>query len=196
MPNPATGLGADVSKGLQKFTYALYLSAATGAGAAPVAKLLGAEPPSPWVRQGRLVDDMLNWNIPDPSFLEGRAGFAKVLKFRVVNQAEIPVLNVELDESDPDVMSRLRGGAANAATVLSSGAYTGYQYIYQTGLFYAAKVLLVGTGVSTTKERHFFAGNAVVTYKEKTGADSDNLEAIIAFLNDASNNAFTVNEWA
>lgn len=196
MPNPATGLGADVSKGLQKFTYALYLCDATSGGVIPPAKLLGAEPASPWVRQGRLVDDGITWNIPDPSFLEGRAGFAKVLKFRVVNQAEIPVMNVELDESDPDVMSRLRGGAANAATSLSSGAYTGYQYIYQTGKFYAAKALLVGTSVSTTKERHFFAGNAVVTFKEKTGTASDNLEAIIAMLNDASNNAYTTNEWA
>src|SRR5262245_36794335 len=110
MPTPLTGAGADVTKGLRKYSWAMYLCAAASAGAIPPSKLFAAEPASPWVRQGRIAGDQFTWNIPDPGYLEGRAGALNVLKYRIVNQAEIPVLNAQLDEADPDVLSRLRGG--------------------------------------------------------------------------------------
>jgi hypothetical protein len=196
MPNPQTGGGADVSKGLQKFTYALYLCDASSGGVIPTAKTVNAEPSSPWVRQGRLQGDDFTWNIAAPSYLEGRAGFTQVLKYYVVNKAEMPQMTAKLDEADPEVQNRLRGGLSGAATSLSSGAYTGYQFIYKAGLFYAAKVLLVGSAITGSRERHFFAGNAVVTFKEADDPTSEVVEVTFTFLNDASNNAFTMNEWA
>lgn len=195
MPNPLTGSGADISKGLRKYSWALYLAPASGGAVAPPGKLVGAEAAAPWVRQGRLKGDEFAWNVGAPQFLEGRAGFKKVLKFYVVNQAELPKVTVPLDESDPEILNRLRGGAAGAATTLSSGVYEGYKFVYDTGIFYSAKVLLVGTGVNGTFERQVIGLNAVVLFKFVTNPDSEGVELDVTFLNDSNNDSFTVQDW-
>ena len=197
MPTPATGLGLAVSKGLKKWTYAFYMAPASGAAAIPAAKLLANEAASPWVRQGRLRSDEFSWNIPEPGFMDGTAGFAKSWQFRIVNEAEKPTVTITLDETDPEVLNRLRGNAAGAATSLSSGAYTGYKYIYQTGLFYNAKVLLVGSGTHDTTERQVYGGNCYVTFRPTTAAgEVETLEVSVAFANDSSGNAITFQDWA
>lgn len=197
MPTPVTGGGLKVNKGAQKYNYALYLSAQSGAGAIPGAKLVASEPASPWVRQGRLKRDQVVWNVPDPSYMDARVGFNQSLDFRIVNQAEIPSFTAPLDETDPDIQNRLRGNAALAATTLSSGAYTGYKFIYQAGQFYSAKVLLIGTSPVDATERHIYAAKAFVTFKPTTTVDDvETVDVAVAMANDSSGNAYTIQDWA
>lgn len=196
MPNPATGLGANVSLGLQNFTWALYLCAASSAGALPNAKLLGLEPAAPWVRQGRLKADEFKWNIGAPSFLEGRAGFTQALKYYVVNKAELPKLTIVLDESDPEVLTRIRGNAAGSATSLSSGAYTGYSFIYKAGVVYNCKMLLVGSDLTGgVYERQIYAGNTYATFMQVQDpmAESEQIDAVMA--NDSNGQAYAIQNW-
>lgn len=193
MPNPAVIVGADVSLGLQKFAWALYLSTT---GVLPIAKVgSGFEPAAPWVRCGRLKGDEFTWNISAPQMLEGRAGFSNVLKFYVVKQAELPQLTVPMDESDPEMLSRLRGNAAGSATSLSSGSYTGYSFSYVAGTVLNTRALLIGTEVNGLFERQVYAGNAFVTFKFVTNPDSEGVEAMITMANDANNQAFAVQNW-
>lgn len=193
---PTFGTGTDVSKGLKKFNYGLYMCGTATAGAIPGAKLVASEPATPWVKQGRIRADEITWNVPDPGFFEGRAGFKQTLKWRVVNQAEIPIVTAVLDEADAEVMNRLRGGSAGAATSLSSSSYTGYQFIYTPGLYYAAKVLLVGISVSDNAERHILASNCYVTFKPSDAAGAvSTVDVTIAMAGDSSGYAFTQNDW-
>lgn len=195
MPNPATGQGVDVSKGLQKFSWCMYMCLSTSAGIAPPNKLGVNEPAAPWVRMGRMMDDDIKWNVPDPAFLEGRAGFAKVLKFRAVNQAEIPIITASLDETDPDILNRLRGNAAGTATSLSSGVYLGSAFTYKPGVFVQAKVLFVGSGINVQTERQIYAANCYVTFKFTESPMSETVDAIVSMANDTNNTAFLVQDW-
>jgi hypothetical protein len=175
----------------------MYLSAQSGAGAIPGAKLVAAEPAAPWVRQGRLVRDQVVWNVPDPGFMDALVGFNQSLDFRIVNKAEIPSFSAPLDETDPDVQNRLRGNAALGATTLSSGAYTGYSFIYQAGQFYSARVLLIGTSPVNATERHIFGARAFVTFKPTTTVDGlETIDVMVAMANDSSGNAYKINDWA
>lgn len=194
MPNPAIGSGADVSKGLKKYKYALYVADASGAAVVPANKLGAAsEPASPWVRVGRLAGDAITYNIGDLDWLIGRAGFDKSEKWRVVNQAEAAGFTISLDEEDPDVQARLRG---TTATSLSSGSNTGQEYIYKTGTFYSAKVLLVGLDATGgVREKHVFIGKAVVSFKPTTTDTHDGLDVAIFAIDTSATETFRTREW-
>jgi hypothetical protein len=192
LPNPLTGGGAPISKDLRKYTWAFYI-APIGSGATfPASRIAGSEPTGGWVRQGRLKDDDVAWNIADPSFLEGRAGFTKSLKWRVVNQAEMPELTARLDESDPVIEAQLRGATY---TALSSGIYLGEEFIYKTGLFYSCKVLFIGTDVQSARENHLYGGNCVVTFKLISDPMYEGLEVKVVFLDVSSTETFRDREW-
>jgi hypothetical protein len=168
----------------------------TSAGAIPPNKLGVTEPISPWVRQARIIGDDFNWNVPDPSFLEIRAGFTKVLKARIVNQAEMPNVTIPLDEADPEAQNRLRGNAAGGATSLSSGVYTGYAFIYKPGVFVNGKVLLVGSSLINATERQVYAPNAYVTFKNVDDPQYERIDVIISMGVDASGAAAYFQDWA
>lgn len=195
MPSPVTGGGAPVGLDLIKCSWAMYFATIASGAVIPAAKLGNTEPPI-WVRQGRLKGDEFTWNVPAPGILEGRAGFTQVLKFYAVNKAEMPQLTVPLDEGDPEIFSRLRGGAAGAAGTLSSSIYTGYSFQYKTGIAYNTKVLLVGTSITgSAVEKHFYCPNAFVTIKPTTNPDSDAAEANVVMATDVNLVAFYYNYW-
>lgn len=192
MPNPAAGSGPAISKDLRKYVSVLYLATAASGASYPAFKLGNTEPTGGWTRQGRLKDEDITWNVPDPQFLEGRVGFNNSLKFRVVKQAEIPQMTLRFDEADPNVQALLRG---SSYTALSSSIYTGQEFIYKTGQYYSCKVLIVGTDVASTREHHVFAANAVVTYKPVTDPAYEGLEAIVTLLDVSSSETFRIREW-
>lgn len=195
MPSPAVGGGAAVSKGLQIFSYALYLAASGGAAAVPANKLgKDSEPAAPWVRQGRLRDDSWQSNIGDPELFKGRAGWNRSVQFTAVRQAEDISFICRLDESDPDVIAKLRG---IAATSLSSGSNLGQAFTYKTGETYGAKALLVGVAVdpNSTRERHIFASKATVTFKLIKEDDFEGIEARIEVADASGTETFQIREW-
>jgi hypothetical protein len=199
MPNPQIGAGAAVSKGLHRYQYALYLAPAGSGASYPVAPLVATEPTGGWVRQGRLKDDTITWNVPKPQFLEGRAGFNKSLQFYVPRQAEMVEVTAELDETDPLVMANLRGQAGYNS--LASGAYLGEEFIYKTGQRYAAKMLLVGLDVQApgpngnVREDHVFSGSCVVTFAIKDNDAYAGLEFSAVMLDVSSTETFRRRQW-
>lgn len=194
MPNPQVGLGADVSGGLQRYKWALYLADFGGAAVVPTNKLGAAsEPAAPWVRQGRLRFDDIAWENTDIEFLKGRAGFQRSVKYNVPRQAEDIGLRIRLDESDPDVQAMLRGDAN--ATALSNGSNTGTEFIYKTGEYYNAKVLLVGVEVQGIKERHIYLGNCVVTFKPVHEDEYEGVDVVIAAADVDSTETFKDRIW-
>jgi len=199
MPNPYVGAGAAVSKGLHRYQYALYLAPAVSAATYPPAPLGQTEPVGGWVRQGRLKDDTITFNVPKPQFLEGRAGFNKSLQFYIPRQAEIVEVTADLDESDPLVLANLRGQAGYNS--LSSGAYLGEEFIYKTGQRYAAKVLIIGIDVlagganGLPREDHIYSGNGVVTFALKDADDHSGLAVSLVLLDVSSVETFRRRQW-
>jgi len=195
MPSPAVGGGAAVSKGKQRYQSALSL-AAPGSGATYPADKLGAtsEPTGGWVRQGRLLDDTFAWSIGDMEWLNMRAGFTRSLQHKVPRQAEDITLTFRLDEADPDVQAKLRG---TTATSLSAGTNTGQEYVYKTGSYYAAKVLMVDVSPTTvgTRERHLYSGSAIVTFKPAREDEYEGLDVQVTFLDVDSTETFRYREW-
>jgi hypothetical protein len=194
MPNPLVGSGAPVSKGLERYKYAFYLAPASGGATYPANKLGAAsEPTGGWVRQGRLREDSITYNVGDLDWLDGRAGFDRSRQWRVPRQAEDVRITVRLDESDPDVQAKLRGSAS--ATYLSSGSNTGYEQIYKAGQYYNAKVLLVGLEVQGAAERHIYGGKCVVQFKPVTEDEYQGLDVSIDFLDVSSTETFRDRRW-
>lgn len=200
MPNPLVGSGAPVSKDLRRYAYALYLAPASSGASYPAAPLGATEPTGGWVRQGRLKDDFVTFNIPKPQFLEGRAGFTRSLKFYPVKVAEMIEITMTMDETDPLILTFLRGqGGYNS---LSSGSYLGEEFIYKTGKFYASKILFVGIDQMQTaganglsRERHIYCGNSVVTFNIKETEDESALEVSAVLLDVSSTETFRDREW-
>jgi hypothetical protein len=192
MPNPQVGSGPNVSFGMQKFAYVLYLAAAGSAATAPPGKLLATEPAAPWTRQGRLAGEDVTWSAAKPGFLEMRAGFTHALKARVVNQAEIPDLTLKFDEADPVVQALLRG---SSYAVLSSGPYTGEEFIYKTGIVYLCKALIVGESMNSAREHHIYGANCMIVFYPETDASYEGLGAVLTFLDVSSTETFRVHEW-
>lgn len=196
MPTPTVGSGADVSKGLQIFQYALYLAASTDGGAVVPANKLGAasNPSGTWVRQGRLRDDGFQMQIGDPEIFSARAGWNRSIKWKAVRQAEDVVFICRLDEMDPDVQGKLRG---TAATSLSNGSNLGQAFTYKTGGSFGAKALLIGIAVNAnaTREHHIFAATAIVTFKHVKEDDYEGLEARIEVADASSTETFQSRMW-
>lgn len=194
MPTPLVGQGAAISKGLQRFQYAFYIAAASSGATFPSVKLGASEPTGGWVRVGRLRFDDIGVNIADAQMFEGRAGWAKALQFRAVQQAEDVKFTLDLDERDPDVQSKLRN---TTATSLSSGSSTGQEFIYKAGQSFAAKVLIVGIAAdpSSTREHHLYMGKTIVTYKLTNQADYEGLQAMVYCSDVSSVETYRDREW-
>lgn len=194
MPSPQIGLGAAVSKGLHKYKFALYLSAASDVYAVvPADKLsVSAEPSGTWVRQGRLQEDLIQWNVQDAQTLEGRAGFSKVLQWEVIKQADTLKFTAPIDEVDPKIWALLQGTTAGA---LSGSGTTGTSFTYKTGQMYFCKVLLVGQDEKNTTQLHLYFGNASIRFKPVTTADHDGVEATVTAYDVSDSETVQVRFW-
>lgn len=191
MPNPATGDTA-LSQGSQLFKYTLYTQDYVSSAAPPDYKLGSAEPVAPWVRQGRLSKNQAEPAFGKAQFLTIRAGFAGVVQKKVLQQAEDPMLNLQMDEYDPDVIAKILG---TTATSLSSGAYTGQSYVYKAGTYYHASVLLVGTEVSNGREEQLFLGDCIITFVPQKVGDVNGLAVEIGINNFSSTETIRYNQW-
>ena len=180
------------SKGKQRFKYVLYLADDGGADTYPAAKLLAGEPGAGWVKQGRLLDNSISGNFGDVEWFDLRAGFARDLQARVPRQAEDIRISCTLDENDPDVIAKIMG---STATSLSSGAYMGTEYVYKTGTYFGAKVLLVGQEVQGTREEHLFLGKAIVTFKPRFDDAFNGLDVEISGLDTSTTETIRYRQW-
>lgn len=148
------------------FYLATYVASAPAA--APTAKLGTGEPATgTWTKLGLLQEDTFTVNFAEPTFIEDRRGFKRVLYARAVNQAGSASFEGLIVESDPEAIGRVTG---QTAQTISAGGKK-LQVAFDT--LYDRSALVYNFNAFDNSERYLYVPHAQVRWAlEAAGADN------------------------
>lgn len=138
----------------------------TSIAAAPTAKLGSSEPATAtWTKIGLLQGDDFTVTTAEPSFIEDRRGFKRVLYARAINQAGSAQFEGLVVESDPEAINRISGDTLN-----NIGASAGKRITVTLDQLYDKTVLLYCyNAFDTTKERYIHIPHGQVRFQLDRG---------------------------